>query len=154
MKKSIIRYSYACLAQDGLCNHPKGSYVRNSGHFCTNENRSTTPYTTIWVNKMDKWMFWVQGMSVLSEWKSTSPLSFFNGFREIRKSSSWKTGVDMSTRVHPVATPLTKLCEVFRKWQTNSPDIWVSRFGYWFKYLMVSRSSGLSTTGEALNFKQ
>ena len=27
MKKSIIRYSYACLAQDGLCNHPKGSYV-------------------------------------------------------------------------------------------------------------------------------
>ena len=33
MKKSIIRYSYACLAQDGLCNHPKGSYVSNSGDF-------------------------------------------------------------------------------------------------------------------------
>ena len=31
MKKSIIRYSYACLAQDGLCNHPKGSYVCNCG---------------------------------------------------------------------------------------------------------------------------
>ena len=39
MKKSIIRYSYACLAQDGLCNHPKGSYVSYRGRTKTRASR-------------------------------------------------------------------------------------------------------------------
>ena len=37
-----------------------------------------------------------------------NPPSFFNGFREIRKSTSGKTGVDMSTPVHPMVTPLNE----------------------------------------------
>ena len=35
-----------------------------------------------------------------------SPKGFCNGFRESRKMTSWKPGVDMSTPVHPVGTPL------------------------------------------------
>ena len=35
-----------------------------------------------------------------------------------------------------------------------SPDVWVSRFGCRFEYLMVSLSYGLSKTDEALNLKQ
>ena len=59
------------------------------------------------MNERDEWMSWEKGMNVQSEWKSTPPPpSFFNGFQEIRKSNSGKTGVDMSTPVHPVATPL------------------------------------------------
>ena len=34
-----------------------------------------------------------------------------------------------------------------------SPDVWVSRFGRRFEYLMVSRSYGLSKTDEALDLK-
>ena len=35
-----------------------------------------------------------------------------------------------------------------------SPDVWVSRFGCQFKYLMVSRSYGVSKADEALNLKE
>ena len=35
-----------------------------------------------------------------------------------------------------------------------SPDVWVSRFGCRFKYLIVSRSYGVSKIDEALNLKQ
>ena len=35
-----------------------------------------------------------------------------------------------------------------------SPDVWISTFGCRFKYLMVSRSYGVSKIDEALNLKQ
>ena len=48
------------------------------------------------------------------------PQSFFNGFQEFRKSNSGKTGVDMSTPVHAVATPL--LAVDFRSNQLQSTE--------------------------------
>ena len=39
------------------------------------------------------------------------PQRFFKGFREIGKSTSGKTGVDISIQLHPLATPLDMGCQ-------------------------------------------